>query len=299
MEAVPKVIFKQWQAPGDLLMLTVAIRDLHKMYPTLMETDVLSCYPEVFFNNPYIISHPKDGSIPIVDLKYDKARDKLAPLGYHFSDVFIYILNELYDLKIMKTSMRPDIHLTNNEKSENILDKLEIKKPYWLINSGVKYDIPVKGYPPSKWDIVINSLVDEGLNVYQVGSHFDIHPTHNRIKSLVGKTENLRDYFSLVYHSSGCIGHVSMQMHLAAAFHKPCVVIGGGREDCRWEGYPDHRYLNTVGLLDCCRETGCWISKIEDCKHPWKNSPYPLCLAKIKPERIVKEVLDYVLLINL
>ena len=54
MQAVPKVIFKQWQAPGDLLMLTVAIRDLHKMYPVLMETDVLSCYPEVFFNNPYI-----------------------------------------------------------------------------------------------------------------------------------------------------------------------------------------------------------------------------------------------------
>jgi ADP-heptose:LPS heptosyltransferase len=287
------IIFKQWQAPGDLLMLTCAIRDLHKMYPGKMKTDVLCCYPEVFFNNPYITYFPKDGSVPIVDLKYDKARDKLAPLGYHFSSVFIYILNEMYDLKLMKTSMRPDIYLTEDEKLDRILEKLEIEKPYWLINTGVKQDIPVKGYPPCGWQKIIDALVDKGIKLYQVGSRDDIHPTHSRIKSLVGKTENLRDYFSLVYHSHGCIGHVSMQMHLAAAFGKPCVVVAGGREDSRWEHYPGHRFLHTVGLLDCCKETGCWISKIEDCKYPWKDTPYPLCLAMIKPELIIDEVLNY------
>ena len=287
------IIFKQWQAPGDLMMLTCAIRDLHKMYPGKMRTDVLCCYPEVFFNNPYITYFPKNGKVPIVDLKYDEARDKLAPLGYHFSSVFIYILNEMYDLKLMKTSMRPDIYLTDDEKSDIILDRLEIKKPYWLINTGVKQDIPVKGYPPCGWQKVIDVLVDKGIRLYQVGSHNDIHHTHSRIKSLVGKTENLRDYFSLVYHSKGCINHVTMQMHLAAAFGKPCVVVAGGREDCRWETYPSHRFLNTIGLLDCCKETGCWISKIEDCKYPWKDTPYPLCLAMIKPESIVNEVLNY------
>ena len=293
MQAIPEVIFKQWQAPGDLLMLTCAIRDLHKMYPGLIKTDVLCCYPEVFYNNPYITYFPKDGNVPIVDLKYDKARDLLAPLGYHFSSVFIYILNEMYDLKLMKTSMRPDIYLTEDEKSEMILERLEIKKPYWLINTGVKQDIPIKGYPPCGWQKAIDIIVEEGIDLYQVGSINDIHHTHSRIKSLVGQTENLREYFSLVYHSQGCIGHVSMQMHLAAAFHKPCVVVAGGREDCRWETYPDHRYLNTIGLLDCCQETGCWVSKIEDCKHPWKDTPYPLCLAMIKPDRIANEVLNY------
>ena len=98
----------------------------------------------------------------------------------------------------------------------------------------------------------------------------------------------------MVYHSDGCINHVSMQMHVAAAFHKPCVVIGGGREDCRWETYPDHRYLNTIGHLDCCRERGCWISKIEDCKRPWRNTPYATCISMIKPEAIIQQVLDYV-----
>jgi ADP-heptose:LPS heptosyltransferase len=296
--AVPQVIFKQWQAPGDLLMLTVALRDLHKMYPGLMKTDILCCYPEVFFNNPNIIHLPKDDSVPVVDLKYDKARDKLAPLGYHFSSVFIYLFNELYDLKLIKTSMRPDIHLTKDEKSDRILKRLRIKKPYWLINSGVKYDIPIKGYPPSMWEKIIDGLIGGGLNLYQVGSRNDIHPDHKKVRSLVGETENLRDYFSLVYHSNGCVNHVSMQMHLAAAFHKPCVTIGGGREDCRWEAYPDHRYLNTIGHLDCCQERGCWVSKAEKCKHLWKDTPYATCLAMIEPERVIKEVLNYCRIIN-
>jgi len=293
MRAIPKVIFKQWQAPGDLLMLTCAIRDLHKVYPGLIQTDVLCCYPEVFFNNPYITYFPKDGSVPIQELDYAASRDKLAPLGYHFSSVFIYMINELYDLKILKTSMRPDIYLTPDEKEGIILDRLKIKKPYWIINSGVKIDIPIKGYPPVKWQKVIDILTDAGLNLYQVGSNKDVHHTHSRIRSLVGLTENLRDYFSLVYHSSGCINHVTMQMHLAAAFNKPCVVVAGGREDCRWETYPDHRYINSLGLFDCCRERGCWISTIDKCKHPWKGSPYATCLAMIEPERIANEVLNY------
>lgn len=293
MQAIPKVIFKQWQAPGDLLMLTVAIRDLHKMYPGLIQTDVLSCYPEVFFNNPYITYHPKDGSVPILDLKYDKARDKLAPLGYHFSSVFIYIINELYDLKVMKTSMRPDIYLTKNEKSDIILERLRIKKPYWLINSGVKNDIPIKGYPPAMWELVIDDLKSAGLNLYQVGSKNHLHPRHNKIRSLIGQTENLRDFFSLVYHSEGSIGHVSMHMHVAAAFNKPCVVVAGGREDHMWEAYPDHSYLHTIGELDCCKDGGCWISTAQDCKNRCDRSPYAQCLAMISPDKIVNEVLKY------
>jgi len=287
-----KTIFHQWQAPGDLLMLTVAVRDLHKTYPELMQTGIRCLYPEVFFNNSYVTHFLKE-DVPIQYLNYSEARNILAPIGYHFSDVFIYILNELYGFKIIKTSMRPDIHLTDDEKSERFLKRLRIKKPYWLINSGVKHDIPIKGYPPEKWEIIINALLDNGLNLYQVGSHFDLHPTHSKIESLVGNTQNLRDYFSLVYHSTGCINHVSMQMHLAAAFNKPCVVLAGGRESCRWESYPDHRYLDTIGYLDCCREEGCWIAEIKDCAHPWKDTPYATCLAMINPERVIEEVLNY------
>jgi ADP-heptose:LPS heptosyltransferase len=287
-----KIIFKQWQAPGDLLMLSVALRDLHKSYPCCFETDVFSCYPEVFFNNPNIVWMPKNNGVPMVDVKYDIIRDFLAPKGYHFSDVFIFYLNELLCLNIQKTSMRPDIHLTENEKSENLIERLKIKKPYWLINTGIKMDIPIKGYPPSMWQKVINSLHDYGFNLYQVGSLKDIHPVHDNVHNLVGLTENIRDYFSLAYHSEGSIGHVSLHMHVSAAFNKKCVVVAGGREDWTWEAYPTHRYLHSIGQYDCCQKTGCWISTVDRCKYPFKGWPYATCIASIQPDEIVNNVLD-------
>ena len=274
-------------------MLSVALRDLHKSYPTLMRTGVFSCYPEVFFNNPNITYFSKNKGVPIINLEYNKVRDKLAPLGFHFSDAFIYLLNQMYGLNIQKTSMCPDIHLTEDEMSENILDRLRVKKPYWIINSGVKIDIPIKGYPPDLWQKVIMDLKKAGINLVQAGNQNDIHPIHHDVQSIIGQT-NLRDFFSMVFHSEGTIGHVSMHMHVAAAFNKPCVVIAGGREDCRWESYPGHRYLDTIGLLDCCQQRGCWISYAEDCKNRWHGKPYGRCIAMIKPERIVNEVLSYI-----
>jgi ADP-heptose:LPS heptosyltransferase len=288
------IIFKQWQAPGDLLMLTVAIRDLHKIYPGKFRTDVFTCYPEVFFNNPYLIYFPKNNSVPIVNLNYAKVRDQIAPKGYHFSDAFICVLNDMYNILIKKTSMKPDIHLTFDEKTERILERLEIKKPYWIINTGVKSDIPIKGYPPNLWQKVIDGLSKKGIRLVQVGSKNDIHPIHNNIyKTVVGQTENLRDFFSLVLHSQGTIGHVSLHMHVAAAFNKPCVVVAGGREDPNWERYPDHRYLHTVGKLDCCKTRGCWISQAYDCLDRWKGRPYGRCIAMIEPDQIIDNVLSY------
>ena len=288
-----QMIFKQWQAPGDLLMLSVAIRDLHNQYPGLFQTDVFSCYPEVFFNNPYLTYFPKNDGFPVYDLKYAEIRDLLAPEGCHFSDAFIYLLNSRFGLSIIKSSMRPDIHLTPDEKSEFILKRLEIKKPYWIINSGIKQDIPIKGYPPPMWEMVIRDLVSAGLNLYQVGSKNHLHPMHSSIRSLIGQTENLRDFFSLVYHSEGSIGHVSMHMHVAAAFNKPCVVVAGGREDNTWEAYPDHSYLHTIGELDCCKHGGCWVSTAQDCVNRCDRSPYAQCLAMISPDKIVNEVLKW------
>ena len=54
------------------------------------------------------------------------------------------------------------------------------------------------------------------------------------------------------------------------------------------------RYLYTIGLLDCCQERGCWVSTHTECKRPWKGTPYATCLAMIKPEVVIQQVLNYV-----
>jgi ADP-heptose:LPS heptosyltransferase len=131
-----------------------------------------------------------------------------------------------------------------------------------------------------------------GVNIYQIGHSHHTHPKFKSIDSLVGKTNNLRDYFSVVYHSSGCIGAVSLQMHVAAAFKKPCVVIAGGREDYRWEAYPNHHFLHTIGFLDCCRLTGCWKKSLKECVSITKNK-MPECMSHILPQEIVNCVMRY------
>jgi len=49
-----KLILSNFQAPGDAVMLTAAVRDLHRSYPGRFLTDVRTPYPELWDNNPYL-----------------------------------------------------------------------------------------------------------------------------------------------------------------------------------------------------------------------------------------------------
>jgi ADP-heptose:LPS heptosyltransferase len=292
-----QLIFKQMQSPGDLLMLSVAIRDLHLSYPNWFETDVISCYPEVFFNNKYVCQLPKNREIKVIDLDYGSYLHKLRRKKLHFSDCFIHILNEKLNLNIKKLNSYPHIELTQLEKNKRkFLDKFGLKKPYWVLNAGIKLDILLKQYPPFLYQKVVNLLNDNSdfhCDIVQTGHDHHLHPRLSNVISLVGKTNNLRDYFALVYHSDGCIGPVSLQMHLAAAFQKPCVVIAGGREEPSWEQHDGHFYLHTIGQLKCCKYEGCWKKNLAECVTIDAENRFPKCMMMITPESIVEIVMQY------
>lgn len=298
-----QVIFKQMQSPGDLLMLTAAIRDLHIHYPNYFETDIISCYPEVFYNNQYITHLPKDKGIRIIDLNYGAYLHLYRKRGMHFIQCFHGIINDIMNLNIDLTVPKPHIDLKLYEKNKRMLyykfEKYGLKKPYWLINAGIKNDIPLKQYPPSFYQFVVSKLIankDFHCDIIQVGSDHHIHPKLDNVINMVGKTNNLRDYFSLVYHSEGCIGPVSLQMHLAAAFDKPCIVVAGGREEPSWEKYNGHIYLDSIGKLECCKNEGCWRKHLGECE--WINDKrrFPRCMELIDPDRIVDEIMQIQLL---
>ena len=283
------------QAPGDLLMLSVALRDLHLSHPFEFQTDVISCYPEVFFLNPYLTYLPKnDSDIPHYNLDYGPYLKEYRRAGYHFSDCFIKMIENILKVKIRKTSPFACVKLHPAELSKrHVLCKYGIKKPYWLINAGIKNDIPLKQYPAYLWQEVVNKLNEKfkGRSVLvQTGHSHHLHPSLDGVINLVGMTNDLRDYFALVYHADGLIGPISMQMHLAAAFGKPCVVIAGGREEPSWEKYTGHLYLHTIGQLDCCENEGCWKSQIGECVKINDKQRFPLCMTMINPDQIVDEV---------
>src|SRR5690348_9574070 len=49
-----KLILRNFQSPGDIVMLTAAVRDLHRCYPGRFLTDVRTSCPDLWTINPYL-----------------------------------------------------------------------------------------------------------------------------------------------------------------------------------------------------------------------------------------------------
>ena len=59
-----KIILTSYQSPGDIVMLTAAVRDLHRCHPGRFITDVRTSCPQLWENNVFIT--PLDESDPDV-----------------------------------------------------------------------------------------------------------------------------------------------------------------------------------------------------------------------------------------
>ena len=55
-----KLILRCGLAPGDIVMLTAAVRDLHRCYPRRFATDVRTVCPELWEHNPHITQLSED-----------------------------------------------------------------------------------------------------------------------------------------------------------------------------------------------------------------------------------------------
>jgi hypothetical protein len=192
-----------------------------------------------------------------------------------------------------------------------------------LLLAGGKKDYTAKIWDPACWRDVVMQMRQDGHRVVQVGGVNDKHPSIHGTHNVVGHT-GIRDLINLIYHSEGVLCGVTAVMHMAAALQRPCVVVAGGREGWWWEAYtkenrdiqmaiadslwkvpsPDnyvpHRYLHTIGQLDCCHRHGCWKSKIEQnatshCKRPVtpRGIMIPKCLDMITPDMVVEAVRSY------
>ncbi len=263
-----KIIFKNFQSPGDIVMLTAAIRDLHKYYPSQFLTDVRTSSPYIWLNNPYLTNlSESDGDTLVIDCHYPLIHQSNTK-PYHFVHGFIDYINQKLNLNVKPTQFKGDIHLSIEEKKDKtILEKYNIPNEFWLMVSGGKADFTIKWWSPKRYQEVINSLKGK-ITFVQVGEMHHLHPSLNETIDLRGKT-NLRELIQLVYHSKGVLTPVSLLMHLSAAIEykfdpeklRPCVVIAGGREPAHWEEYPGHQFIHTIGALDCCKDGGCWKSR--------------------------------------
>lgn len=264
-----KLILQNFQAPGDIVMLTAAVRDLHRCYPGQFLTDVRTSCPALWQNNPYLTPLDEDApDVKVVPCEYPLIH-KSNTLPKHFLFGFMEFLNEHLGLDIQPTEFRGDIHISGAEKEwfSRVEAAAPDDTPFWLISAGGKLDYTIKWWDHARFQEVVDYFQGR-IEFVQIGETGHFHPALNGVVDLRGETD-LRQLIRLMYHAQGAVSPVSLLMHLAAAVpikpgtpkNRPCVVVAGGREPPHWEAYPHHQFIHTVGALRCCDNGGCWRSR--------------------------------------
>lgn len=264
-----KLILRNSLSPGDIVMLTAAVRDLHRSYPGQFLTDVRTSCTDLWLNNPHITPlSDTDPEVTVVDCAYPLInRSNEAP--YHCLHGFIEFLNERLDLNIKPSLFKGDIHLSVEEKAwaSQVHEITGADTPFWIVAAGGKYDITIKWWDSRRYQTVVDHFRGK-IQFVQVGAAGHYHPKLRGVIDLRGQT-SLRELIRLVYHAQGILCGVTVLMHLAAAVefkfeatrNRPCVVVAGGREPAHWEAYPDHQFIATTGSLRCCSNGGCWKAR--------------------------------------
>jgi ADP-heptose:LPS heptosyltransferase len=266
---VRKVILQNFQAPGDVVMLTAAVRDLHLAYPGQFATDVRTPCNALWENNPHITAiSDTDPDAKRIECNYpliNQSNDR----PFHFIHGFIEDLNTKLGVSIQATAFKGDIHLAPQEKRwmSQVQEITRVAVPFWIIVAGGKRDFTIKWWDSARWQQVVDHFRGRIFFV-QVGESRHVHPALDGTLDFRGKTD-LRQLVRLVYHAQGVTCPVTLLMHLATAVevkggspkNRPCVVVAGGREPAQWEAYPHHQYIHTNGALLCCDHGGCWKSR--------------------------------------
>ena len=290
-----KVILKQTQSPGDVLTMTRAVADLKATYPDY-EIDVRSPCSEIWENNPNLTPVADgDEEAEVFDIGYPEinisGRD-----GLHFTDAFRHDIEDKLGVQIIKSGIRPEIHISELETTwiNQVETEFGYNGPFWIINAGHKPDNALKQY--HRWQEfanLFNGYFKGTVRLVQVGHGDHNHQRLDGVFDLVGKTD-LRQLIRLAYWSEGTIGPLSFQFVLAAGLGKPHVVVAAGKEGVRWHIYPDGRYLYTNGALNCCKYDGCWKGGSNgECLDVVNG--VPRCFLLIEPYMILDAVKMYYL----
>jgi ADP-heptose:LPS heptosyltransferase len=282
-----KLILECPLSPGDIVMLTAAVRDLHRACPGRFATDVRTRCQALWQYNPWLTPlREDDPEVEVIACDYPLINAS-NHTPYHCLHGFIDFLNDRLGLNIRPTLFQGDIHLAPHEKAwfSQVHELTGEDTPFWIIVAGGKPDITIKWWSAGRYQAVVDHFRGR-IQFVQVGEARHHHPPLRGVIDLRGRTD-LRQLVRLVHHAQGVLCPVTSLMHLAAAVEtrpgraprRPCVVVAGGREPVNWEAYPHHQFIHTIGALPCCATGGCWKART----HPLgdgdeRDKPEALCV---------------------
>jgi len=149
-----KIILKNYLSPGDILMLTAAVRDLHLSYPGEFLTDVWTSCHELWENNPFITKlDENDPDVEVINCEYPLIHES-NQLPLHFVHAFRIFLCGRLDIGIKPTAFKVDVHLNDLERFwQSQVDEYTAMPDtrYWIIVSGGKNDFTTKWWDPVRY----------------------------------------------------------------------------------------------------------------------------------------------------
>lgn len=302
-----QVVIRAMVHPGDLLMLTSAIRDLHAAHPGRFVTDVETTCRQIWKYNPFIARVDRHSCHRHVDAGYPPySHDELHPR--HLATRYHDRLSDLLGIPIPAAEPRPEVYIGDDEKDPRFPASLGLKSPYWVVMAGGKYDTTTKWWNPAYYQEVVDQLRTT-IEFVQCGARSDWHPPLKAVKNMIGQTD-IRKLIAIVYHADGVLCPVTFAMHLAAAVPtrngkaRSCVVVVGGRETPSLIQYPNHTVLSVLGQLPCCAQKGCWryvcqLTHVRQrvdsaCDLPVQvneSLQIPLCMQIITPADVIEAIL--------
>lgn len=307
-----KIFLKQFQSPGDILMLTSAVRDLKKSHPEF-SINCKTSAQELWQNNPYLdTSVTQQNADKVIQCHYPLIH-KSTQGAYHFIHGFRLYLEEQLNVKIPSGDFCVDVHLSQQQKNDEFISNIVENKPFWIIDAGYKSDFTCKMWQFDRFQQVVNKTLNK-IRWIQIGSLQHNHQILDNVINLVGKT-NHRQFINLMWRSSGVLTPVSYPMHLSTMQWKnhpqgkrPCVVIAGSRQPSIWQQYTCHQYIHNCGALNCSKKGSCWKSRIiklndgsnQDnsiCVSPVTTNSgqiIPKCLDMITVDEVVRRIMLYV-----
>lgn len=295
-----KIVFRSILSPGDAMTLTAALESLHQTYPGQFLTDVRTSTHEIFENNPHI-TKLTDNESEVIDIHYPTVH-KSSQHSVTFINGYLQDIAGQLKVELKPVTNRPHLYFTDEEKKwinqirENFSKSRDI--PFWIVNAGIKSDFTAKQWPVEFYQKVIDETI--GLIQWvQIGDRDHSHPELKNCIDCRGKTDH-RQLMRMTYHADGALGPVTYLQHICAALEKPYICLLGGRESVTWVQYPKQMTLHTIGQLDCCKNGGCWKSRViplgdsdekdkSVCQHPILGMQRPIakCMAMIKPIEVI------------
>jgi len=193
-----KLLLRSFQSPGDIAMLTAAIRDLDACNHGVFLTSVDSSCPALWENNPFVApAFGSEEAYEMIDCEYPLIhRSNTGP--WHFIHAYHDFLSDRLGVRVQPTEFRGDIHLSAEEKGwiSQVEEITGEHVPFWIIAAGGKFDFTAKWWPSDRYQAVVDHFRGKILfvRVGEVGHH---HPAMSGTLDLRGKTD-LRQFIRLM-----------------------------------------------------------------------------------------------------